>query len=374
MIAALVGAQVCAGLGAAASATRPAAPLSAARLTRALARLGPALPRPGLWIGLGLGALRAGACQRDAPPLKWDRPRRAAPLAPVRDRLRARLAGLPSGAREVAAAMALGDRLSYRRRKAYADAGVLHLAAQSGLHVGLVAAAAAAAVGGLGPVASLVALAYALVAGARPGALRAVALLALACGVRARGRRTHPQGLLATIGAGFALADPGLVTRLDAQLSFAATFGLVHLGPRLAGAHPGALRRALAPSAAAWLATAPCLAFHLGHLAPAALVANLLALPLGAALVATSAALVLCGPWPGAAAAPLQLHLALVAALDWLASTSARALPAMEFARLPAGPAVAAGLLLWHLGAQESREPAPGEERARHGRVVEAGA
>src|SRR5262249_221885 len=121
---------------------------------------------------------------------------------------------------------------------------------------------------------------YALVTGAAIATLRsAVMATAFFVGI-ALGRRTHV--LAATAAAALVLlgASPLSIYEPSLQLTFAAILGLAILAPRLAPPGSGRLRRFVAATTAATLTTAPIAAYHFHQIAPAALVGNLLVVPL----------------------------------------------------------------------------------------------
>jgi competence protein ComEC len=245
------------------------------------------------------------------------------PLAPVHrlrlqaaERLRAHGRG---GA--LLAALGLGERggLSNPVRAAFADLGVAHLLAVSGLHLALVAGLCFAASRRLlvrvpqlaarcdvRLVALLTALvaagAQALLAGWGVPVRRALVFLAASALAVARGRGGRRGQPLALAALGVLAFEPQALFEAGAQLSFAASAALI-LGAR--GAERSAQRPVLRSldglvraSATALLATAPLAALHLGVVAPFALVVNLLAVP-----------------WTGLVLLPLALLAALLTGL-----------------------------------------------------------
>jgi competence protein ComEC len=211
------------------------------------------------------------------------------------------------------AALSLGDRsgLSPETRETLAKLGLSHLIAVSGLHLTLIAALAYG-FGRLGfarlvPLAErsdtrrlalLVAVgfaaAYALLSGWGVPVRRAlVFLIAVAMGFARRrpGRRGHPLALGASIVLAF---EPGALFAAGAQMSFAASAAILASPGGRAPSSPAdrsvpRIRRGidalLRTSAAAIAATAPLAAIHFGRVAPVGVLANLLAIPLSAALL-----------------------------------------------------------------------------------------
>ncbi|MBI4545655.1 MAG: ComEC/Rec2 family competence protein, partial [Gemmatimonadetes bacterium] len=189
----------------------------------------------------------------------------------------------------------------------FADSGLIHLLAISGLHVGLVATSLLLvcsllrlAPGLSAGAAALVTVAYVLFLGAPYAAARAALQVLLLLGARLLQRPAHPVGLLATAALVLLAIEP--LAALDAgfQLSFAGTAGIIVLRRRLLVLPwlpgPAALRDALATSLAATLATAPLSVLHFGRLAPVGVLASLAAIPL-VALAVPALALALAASW-----------------------------------------------------------------------------
>src|SRR5262249_21485801 len=121
---------------------------------------------------------------------------------------------------------------------------------------------------------------YALVTGAAIATLRSAVMATVFFLGIALGRRTHV--LAATAAAALVLlgASPLAIYEPSLQLTFAAILGLALVAPRLAPPGSNKLRRFLAATTAATLTTAPIAAYHFHQLAPAALIGNLLVVPL----------------------------------------------------------------------------------------------
>ncbi|WP_423928282.1 DNA internalization-related competence protein ComEC/Rec2 [Candidatus Palauibacter sp.] len=265
------------------------------------------LPRPpealGWLSGASLETLPAEHGLRGPRGLgRWIIGWRAALLA----RLDARLAPRH---RAIGKALLLADRstLDPATRDAFVGAGIIHLLAISGLHVGLIGAALAWLIGlrVQGPRRLLWAAAltsgYVVLIGAPPSAVRA-ALMFWGWALAFRRARPARIGDLAALAATLAiLADPLIVTDPGFQLSFAGFTGVVVGGrvrlPRpLSGRRVKALARALAVSCGAFLATAPIAAFHFERIVIASIPASVVAgAVVGLALPALALTLVL--PW-----------------------------------------------------------------------------
>ena len=186
-------------------------------------------------------------------------------------------------------------------------AGVFHVLAISGFNVGLVAAAVLVVLrvarlpGRSAAVTALVVLVgFAAVVGGQPSVLRATVMAGLVLAGRLLDRESSTWNSLAAALLLLlawdpdALADPGL------QLSFAATAGIVHLAPsivaRLPARWPHALATAVAVSAGAQLAVTPPMLAHFSQLSLVGVVANLLVVPLAAALTTLGLLAVVVAP------------------------------------------------------------------------------
>jgi competence protein ComEC len=239
---------------------------------------------------------------------------------------------LPPDVSPVARALVLAERddLPGALRTRFAEAGLAHLLAISGLHVGLIGAAIGLLLRSFaGPTraalgaASCVAL-YVAIIGAPPSAVRAALLLAGWAIARVRGRPARPWDLLGAAAIIALVADPLVLVDPGFQLSFAGFAGLgagatawqglltARPGAQLSRARPlqrlprEAKRRlellglAIAGGTGAFVATAPIAAAHFQHVAPAALVSHFAGTPLVAgAIGAIAMALVLPTPFDG---------------------------------------------------------------------------
>lgn len=260
---------------------------------------------------------------------------------------------LPSDVSPVARALVLAERddLPGAIRTRFAEAGLAHLLAISGLHVGIIGGTVALLLSlFMGPAraalgSAAVVAAYVAAIGAPPSAVRASLLLAGWAAARARGLPARPWDLLGGAALVALIADPLVLIEPGFQLSFAGFAGLgagvsvwrgLHF--RSAGRHSiivGSLRRlprgarrrlsllglAMAGGTGAFLTTAPIAAAHFQHVAPAALVSHIVGTPLaGAAIGALAMALFLPPPLDalsaGGAATVIRL---MVAVAGWFA-------------------------------------------------------
>lgn len=214
---------------------------------------------------------------------------------------------LPRDVAPLARALLLADRddLSPDLRRRFADAGLAHLLAVSGLHVGILAGGLAWILGLLlpggghrwrWPAAALLTAGYVAWIGAPPSAVRAEILLAGWATCRARGSPVGAADLLGAAAAAVLVVAPASILEPGFQLSYAGFGGLV-VGASAAGRwRRGGPLRLLGAATGAWLLTAPVVALHFGRLAPIAAVSGLVCAPLvGAAVPALVATLLLPG-------------------------------------------------------------------------------
>ncbi len=221
----------------------------------------------------------------------------------AREKLRSLLFALPQQARALLSALLLGSRglLSPEEKEAFQEAGVAHLLALSGLHVGILVAGGWVLLGllrvpkawryaALTPIVAL----YVLIGGLRVSLLRAAVMFGVLGlfwilwerGWVAKAWLDPLQGLsLAAILV--LLIWPWSALDAAFQLSFSATFGIVLLLPNWTGSKA---RRKLPPfllpvadlcavTVCAQLAVLPFLGSSFGYLAPYGLVANIILIP-----------------------------------------------------------------------------------------------
>ncbi len=266
-------------------------------------------------IGAGAAESTDGGLSISLPGLGILRSARAAAIDRVENRLPSDVA--PAG---VALLLAERGRLDGRTTRAFADAGLAHLLAISGLHVGILAAVALAGsglflvAGSRFLAAAALVIGYVSLIGAPPAAARAAVLFTGYAACRARGSPVRISELLAAAALIALVSDP--LTLLDAgfQLSFAGFAGLL-LGERIArralseaSESPSVLweearkavrsvLRMIGAGAGAFLLTAPIAAWHFYRIAPVSVFSGLLGSPLVAlALVALLGVLLAPGP------------------------------------------------------------------------------
>ena len=196
--------------------------------------------------------------------------------------------------------LARRERLAREVRDRWARAGIAHLLAISGFHVGVIAGILylLARRLGFGPARAPMAAAagswaYVLAIGAPVAATRAAFILAALAAGRLLGRRVAALGALATAFIAVLAAHPAAIVSVAFQLSFAGAAGLVLLAPPVRRALrsrpfarlPSPLRAGLASGIAATASTLPLVAWHFGYFAAAGIPVTLVAGPLVAAAI-----------------------------------------------------------------------------------------
>ena len=222
-------------------------------------------------------------------------------------------------------------------RESFALAGISHLLAISGFHVGVVALIVVLGVRALGvrprpapAVATLVTWVYVGFIGFPDAATRAALILTLVSLSRLRARPAGATGAIATALVILLFQDPFALTRPGFQLSFAGALGLVVGAPPLREAlgvpwlrrMPRSLRDAVAAGVAATLFTLPFVAWHFGRVSAVGIVTTLAATPLvAAAIPGLLATLAVYGVAPAAAVFLAGGTDVLLRALQGLATT-----------------------------------------------------
>ena len=237
------------------------------------------------------------------------------PRAAVRAAL---VAGLRPAAAQLMRAMVLGEREEAGElRDRFARAGLAHLLALSGLHLGVVAGALAALLAPLGRwrglVVAVAAAGIPVALGPTPSLVRAAIMTGVAALAVAQGSgRIAPATTLAAAAAATLVARPTWLGDVGFQLSYLSLAGILAWGVPAARRlvvgrspwHPRAwLGGGLAVSVAAWTAGLPVVASTFGSVAPAGPLVNLPALPLAAVLVPAGVVKAAAGAaWPPAGA------------------------------------------------------------------------
>jgi competence protein ComEC len=201
---------------------------------------------------------------------------------------------LRPGARGLARAILTGDRgeLTPADLERFRDAGVFHILAVSGLHVGIVAYLAFM-LGGALPLkrrgryalALAVIIAFTLLTGARAPALRACLMAGLFLGGRILGRPAHLGTSVAAAGLLLLALNPLSLWDISFQLSFVAAAGIAALTPSISDRltrkkAPRFISDGLGATLAAQLALYPLLALHFARVPLLAFALNLVVIPL----------------------------------------------------------------------------------------------
>ncbi|MCH6546819.1 MAG: DNA internalization-related competence protein ComEC/Rec2 [Gemmatimonadetes bacterium] len=205
----------------------------------------------------------------------------------VRERIARRIHRLYGARAGLVDAIVLGRRedLDPELRALFTSAGLAHLLAISGLHVGIVAAwtrvVARAVLGSRvsWPISATVTWVYVALLGFPAAATRAAAFVTIYAVGRSRQRRPPPSAVLAVAALVVWTFDPGAVSSIGAWLSIAAVAGTVWAAGLSRSRHAG-LTRLFAVSCGATLATAPITALAFGSVAPIGMLSNLFAVPL----------------------------------------------------------------------------------------------
>lgn len=294
------------------------------------------------------------ASEREGP-LLWRLRRRAA------ERLASRL---DADVAPLGSALLLADRdgLPTDLRDRFAEAGMAHLLAVSGVHVGVLGAMV---LGLLGlavrdrrryPLAAGLTLAYVVWIGAPPSAVRAALVYTGWTLSRFRGSPISVLELVGGAATAAMLVEPLVLLDVGFQLSFAGFVGLLVGARTVSAAQSGPDGEAgpatgpvalVGASSGAFLATAPLVALHFSRVAPVALISGLAGAPVvGAAVPALAAATVLPEPLGSAAS---DVATGLLRSLDRLAGLFA-SVPGGHLRTAPPGPAGWSAIVLSGIG------------------------
>lgn len=235
-----------------------------------------------------------------------------------------------------ALALVLGQRetLSPEASRRMARAGLAHLLAISGLHVGMLAGAvfllARLLRVGSRPahlITVIATLAYVGLIGAPASAVRAGVMVLLWTLTRLAGRGSSPFDVLGLTALLLLLVRPWSVLEPGFQLTFAGAAAVGYAGSEARRvpwpeSWPRPLRAAgasILASGATVALTAPITAAHFGRIAPAAVVGNLVAVPLLGLTMPALFVSALLSPWLDLAAWPAAAGILLLQAIDWTA-------------------------------------------------------
>lgn len=210
----------------------------------------------------------------------------------LRDRLVTRVGALFGARARLVEALVVSPQadLDAATRERYARSGLAHILSISGLHVGFVAAWLGLMLRALAlrpPArfwsATALIAGYCWLLGFPAPATRAAVMLTVDGVARLRQRVVAPRGTIAVAALAVLLVDPWAMRSVGAWLSVAAVAAVIWAGRATAKSHR--LVRLLGPAAAATLLTAPITAWAFGTAAPIGVLANLVAIPLGAVAV-----------------------------------------------------------------------------------------
>lgn len=229
------------------------------------------------------------------------------------------------------------ERLDVSDREAFAISGTAHLLAISGLQIHFLAwllfrlaACARLTRRRAAWLVMLCSCAYCVLAGADPPILRATIMIVLYLGAVACWREPDPLSILGASAFVVLVFSPAELFNAGFQLSFLAVLSLLTVLPALEGAwdawrgrtpelysetRPWRARAAqyarmvVFVSLAAWLGTAPCVAWHMGRFSTLSLLSNIVAVPLSS----------MCMVLGLAALAASLLSAAAATAVGWLA-------------------------------------------------------
>jgi competence protein ComEC len=250
--------------------------------------------------------------------------------ASVRARLRSTLMGalMPGPERGLVLAMVLGDRseLDEDTAEAFRASGTYHVLALSGAQVALVAGLIVAGLRWLrvGPglealLTSTAVWFYALLVGGDVPIVRAALMASAILVGRAFDLAGDTANTLGLAALALLVLRPSYAWDVGFQLSFGATLGILLLVPPLGHGVPALPLKAhlaLVASVAAQAVLSPLLALQFHRLAPGALLLNLAAVPLSAAVLLSGLATI--------ALAPVPLLGPLAADVAWIAAHALR--------------------------------------------------
>ena len=218
---------------------------------------------------------------------------------PLRTHLLHRMQGGPLQDGGVAEALALGWKADVGRdtKAHYRNAGLAHLLAVSGLHVGILAGI----VGMLfwwtgrerrgrivcGSLQLVAVWGFALITGAAPSTLRAALMFSMFIVNDMVGRRVVPLNLLALAAIVMLLAEPLLLYDVGWQLSFSAVAGILLAQPAIRALHTP-FGQAAAVSVAATLATLPVVVATFHRLPLYFIIANVIVVPAAGVILVLS--------------------------------------------------------------------------------------
>ncbi len=205
----------------------------------------------------------------------------------VRSKVLQRLQELPTEAsRSLASALLFGDSrsLSSEVLEVLRRTGTSHLVAASGLHMGLLVgllwwlgAKAGVAPWRIWPLALVLALSFALLAGLSPSITRAATSLSVLVLASVLGRTSEPWNIFCLTLWALLLWEPRLLLEVGFQLSATAVLGI--LGANLGQTSSGPVKKSLLLTTSISLTTLPIVWTCFGELSKTSLLANLIGIP-----------------------------------------------------------------------------------------------
>ena len=237
---------------------------------------------------------------------------------------------LPAKLTGIVAALTLGWKADLwpETKVAFRDAGIAHLLAVSGLHVGLLAYMAGLLLIWLGKdrrgrmmrggVQVVVVWLFAMLTGMAPATIRAALMFSLFIVSDITGRRTPKMNILAVAAIITLIGKPMLLFDTGWQLSYCAVAGIILARPIITAFH-NRIWQAANVSIAATVATLPVTLLTFGRFHPYFLIANVIIIPFSAIILAFA---LLYMAMPCAITAwPLELVLNVTECLtEWVAS------------------------------------------------------
>lgn len=278
-----------------------------------------------------------------------------------------------------------GSRGEIDRRTAeiFNETGVVHILSVSGLHVGLVAAGVMGLLGILRlqgisfPALTAVLASYTYITGMGPAVVRAAVMAWIQLLGRRLGRERDWPTTLAASALAILAFSPGSLYEPGFQLSYAATWGILQLGPVIdrrlesMGLERPWLRGCLWVSLGAQLGTLPLVAYYYNIFSLVAIPANILAVPLVGLILPLGLAASLAGlVWIKAA---LLVNYATAALLD-LMMLVVGVIHSVPGGVIYAGPPPLPSIAAWYISLIFLAGGAgPGQKNAKLLRVFMAG-
>lgn len=279
-------------------------------------------------------------------------------LAPLRDRAGTAIDTLFGADAGLVRALLIADThdLDAEVRDRYADAGIVHMLSISGLHVAIVSGAMLLLLQALRLPASVarwaglsLVLAYVVLIGAPPPAVRSAVMIAAQVVSQAFQRNTSPWAALAWGGGVPLLFEPRTAVDLGWQLSVSGFAALIagrtlaaRLLPRSLDGWRAKVGTELVVSIVASFATAPLVAWHFGRVSLVAPLANLAAGPVINVLQPTLFLALALAWWPTVAHTVAAASWPLVRAFDLVAAAGA----SLPWATLHTAPSFATAVAL----------------------------